>query len=47
MSIHSSNTTGWQIYLYNGRVVKKFADGHIEKISPIEAVNTNDILAPD
>lgn len=38
---------GYTIIADNGWVVKKYADGHIEKISPIETVNTNGILALD
>lgn len=38
---------GYTIIAENGWVVKKYADGHIEKISPIETVNTNGTLALD
>ena len=38
---------GYTIIADNGWVVKKYADGRIEKISPIETVNTNGTLALD
>ncbi len=38
---------GYNVIAHEGWVVKKYADGHIEKISPIEAVITNGSLALD
>jgi hypothetical protein len=38
---------GYTIIAYRGWVVKKYADGHIEKISRLETVKSNGILALD
>lgn len=38
---------GYTIIADRGWVVKKYADGRIEKISPIESVKTNGTLALD
>ena len=38
---------GYTIIAEDGWVVKKYEDGHIERISPIETVNTNSSLALD
>jgi hypothetical protein len=38
---------GYTVIADNGWVVKKFADGRIERISPVETVNTNESLALD
>jgi hypothetical protein len=38
---------GYTVIAHKGWVVKKYVDGRIEKISPIEPVNTNGILALD
>ncbi len=38
---------GYTVIAENGWLIKKYADGRIEKISPIEKVNTNSSLALD
>jgi hypothetical protein len=38
---------GYTIIADNGWIVKKYTDGRIEKISPIEPVNTNGSIALD
>ena len=38
---------GYTVIAENGWVVKKYADGHIERIFPIERLNTNGSLALD
>jgi len=38
---------GYTIIADKGWVVKKYEDGHIEKISPLETINTNGSLALD
>jgi hypothetical protein len=38
---------GYTVIAENGWVIKKYADGRIEKLSPIETVNTNRSIALD
>ena len=38
---------GYTVVAENGWVVKRFVDGHIEKVSPIEEINRNGSLALD
>ena len=38
---------GYTIIAHDGWIVKKHANGNIEKISPLEPVNTNGTLALD
>lgn len=38
---------GYTVIAENGWVIKKYADGRIEKISPIETVKTNGSIALD
>ena len=38
---------GYTIIAHKGWVVKKYKDGHIEKISPLEAAKTNGTPALD
>jgi len=46
-AIETMLVMGYTIIAENGWIVKKYPDGHIEKISRIETVNTNGTLALD
>jgi len=46
-AVETMQLMGYTIIADHGWVVKKYADGHIEKISPIETVNINSIITLD
>lgn len=46
-AVETMEVMGYLIIAQDGWLVKKFADGRIERLSPIEQVNTNETFALD
>ena len=46
-AVETMKVMGYIVIAHEGWVVRKYQDGHIEKISPLETANTNGSLTLD